>query len=452
MPRRVEFRNSRRLRLVADLLTPIGVEAPPVVVMVHGWRSSRASPRNRQVADALVEAGIAVLMPDFTAHGDSEGSIAVATLEDHADDLRHAVDWLAGQGRFGRIGVAGSSTGAAVALRHAAGDGRVAALALRAPSLHARRADAARVRAPTLLIQGEADALRERNRDLAGALHCEHRLAVVPRAGHLFDQPGAMEAVARHTAVWFRRWLAEQPVAVAQGPGPADVVVPAEPHFRDRAEAGRQLAALLAEHHGMETLVIALPRGGVVVAEPIADALQADLDVLVVRKIRATHEPELGIGAVAEDNVVTWNEDVLRSVDVSFEARHHQLEEARRELADQVATVRSAAARAPIEDRTVILVDDGLATGGTLRAAASAVLRERPRGVVVAVPGGPPAALEAAARLPGVDALVALARPRVFRAVSQLYDDFGPVSEETVCAALRRAHARRRAAVTEAAR
>ena len=197
----------------------------------------------------------------------------------------------------------------------------------------------------------------------------------------------------------------------------------------------------------METLVLALPRGGMVVAEPIAEALRADLDVLVVRKIRAPHEPELGLGAVAEDNVVAWNEDVLRSLAVAPETRQHQLERARSELADQVATFRSAAARAPIEDRTVVLVDDGLATGGTLRAAVEAVRRERPRQIVVAVPGGPPAALDALAATPGVDRVVALLRPPVFRAVSQLYEEFPQIADETVCAALRRAHARRRTAL-----
>lgn len=449
MQQTVQFRNSRRLRLAADLLWPAAVDSPPVVVMVHGWRSGRASARNRMVADALLEAGIAVLLPDLTGHGDSEGNIAVATIEDHVDDVRHAIDWLQARGGFGRLGVAGSSSGAAVALRHVADDPRVTALVLRAPSPHARRADAARVQAPTLVIQGEADALSDRNRDLTGAFHCEHRLAIVPRASHLFDEPGAMEAVARHAAVWFRRWLAEAPVsvgAVAPLPPPA-ARDPEDPFFRDRADAGRRLADRLGEHRGMATLVLALPRGGIAVAEPIAEALEADLDVCVVRKIRAPHEPELGLGAVAEDNAVEWNEDVLRAVDVSPESRQFQLERARRELADQVATYRSAAPRAPIEDRTVILVDDGVATGGTLRAAVAAVRRERPRRLVVALPGGPPGALSAIAALPGVDALVAPVRPRSFRAVSQLYDEFPPVTQEAVCAALRHAHARRHAAL-----
>jgi hypothetical protein len=118
-------------------------------------------------------------------------------------------------------------------------------------------------------------------------------------------------------------------------------------------------------------LVLALPRGGIEVAEPIAEALGADLDVFVSRKIRAPDQPELAIGAIAEGDVVLWNEPIVRSLGLDRDEQQRALEQARRDL-ERVATYRAVAPRAPLEGRTLVVADDGVATGATLKAALKA--------------------------------------------------------------------------------
>ncbi|MHC5022115.1 MAG: phosphoribosyltransferase [Planctomycetota bacterium] len=252
--------------------------------------------------------------------------------------------------------------------------------------------------------------------------------------------------VERHLQ-WFRGWLGAQPRVRG---GMKSAFIPEEPAefkpaYLDRDGAGRELAKQLGDHIGVQTLVLALPRGGVEVALPIAAALGADFDVLVVRKIRAPFQPELGLGAVAEDGVVEWNEPLLRELGYGEPVRRRELELAHRQLADHVAIYRAAAPRAPLEDRTVILVDDGIATGGTVRAAIAAVKRGRPKKLIVALPGGDPEVLAGIAAIHGVDAVVAPEQPESFHAVSELYADYPPVPTEAVLTALREAHATRRA-------
>jgi predicted phosphoribosyltransferase len=215
--------------------------------------------------------------------------------------------------------------------------------------------------------------------------------------------------------------------------------------FADRRDAGRVLGERLAGTlHGNSPrgypVVLGLPRGGVIVAAEVATALSAPLDVLVVRKLGLPWQPELAMGAIAAvgDAVETVRtEAVLAHVlvdDETFAAvRDRELAELhRREVA-----YRGDRPAVPLTGRAVLLVDDGLATGATMRAAVVAVRRQQPRGITVAVPIGSPtacAALEAE-----VDALVCLAAPRSFRAVGQGYADFTPTGDEEVRAALARA-------------
>jgi predicted phosphoribosyltransferase len=210
--------------------------------------------------------------------------------------------------------------------------------------------------------------------------------------------------------------------------------------FRDRSEAGSLLARKLEPRRAEHPLVLALPRGGVEVAEPIATALDADLDVFIVRKIRAPAEPELAIGAVAEAGIVLWNESLVRGLDAQDRAR--PLERARRELEERLADYRSVAERVPIAGRTAIVVDDGVATGATLKAALAGIRAAQPARIVVALPGGPRDTLDEIAALPGVGELVVLAVPEPFWAVGQLYEHFGQVSNERVCEILRKFRSR----------
>jgi predicted phosphoribosyltransferase/alpha/beta superfamily hydrolase len=399
-----------------------------------------------------VDAGIAAFLLDFTGHGDSEGDIDESTLGDQEGDLGAALDLLAAQ-EFGSLGIAGSSSGGAVALAVAARDSRIGALVLRAPSAAARLSLAARLEVPTLVIQGENDALVERSRVLVGALHCEHRLCLVPGAGHLFEEPGTFEAALEETVRWFRRWLAGEN-ANAGGEHRAGSHYQSEPapsHFADRAEAGRELAKRLVAYRGPGTLVLALPRGGIAVAEPIVEALECDLDVFVSRKVRAPYQPELAIGAVAEGGVVLWNEELLTHLAVADSAREWQLAQARRELEERLATYRAVLPRADIKDRTVIVTDDGIATGATLKAALVAIAGQGALRLIVALPGGPARTLDEIRAFEGVDEVIALSVPEFFVAVGQLYDSFAQVSADEVCDALRRSRERRSALAAAAA-
>jgi putative phosphoribosyl transferase len=206
--------------------------------------------------------------------------------------------------------------------------------------------------------------------------------------------------------------------------------------FADRRAAGRALAARLTRPPG-DVVVLGLPRGGVVVAVEVAAALGAPLDVLLVRKLGLPWQPELAMGAIAAagDSVETVRTDaVLLRAGVApetfAEVRSQELAELRR----RESAYRAGRPALVLTDRAVVLVDDGLATGATMRAAVVAVRRERPRTITVAVPVGSPTAVEALT--PEVDELVCLSAPRTFRAVGQVYADFAATTDEEVRAAL----------------
>ncbi|GAB3979381.1 phosphoribosyltransferase family protein [Actinoallomurus acanthiterrae] len=207
--------------------------------------------------------------------------------------------------------------------------------------------------------------------------------------------------------------------------------------FIDRVDAGRRLAARLRHLRGRGLVVVGLPRGGVPVAKEVARALDAPLDVIVVRKLGVPFQPELGMGAIGQDGVRIINDDIVRMAQVSpnelaaVEARE------RAELERRGRRYRGGRARVPLEGRTVIVVDDGIATGSTARAACQVVRAQKAAHVVLAVPVAPPgwtAALEGEA-----DELICLETPAGFAAIGQWYADFSQTSDEQVAACLRQA-------------
>ena len=183
--------------------------------------------------------------------------------------------------------------------------------------------------------------------------------------------------------------------------------------------------------------MIGLPRGGVPVAFEVARALAAPLDVLVVRKIGAPGNPELGIGAVAEGGVRFLNEESLRLLQVSPEELSHTVARAERELQERSQRYRGVRAPLDVSGRTVILVDDGLATGGTARAAARCLRERGPGRLVLAVPVGAPESIRA---LKGeFDEIVSLLVPELMWAIGYWYENFGPTSDEEVATLLAQA-------------
>jgi putative phosphoribosyl transferase len=179
-----------------------------------------------------------------------------------------------------------------------------------------------------------------------------------------------------------------------------------------------------------EPLILALPRGGVPVAFEIAKALSARLDVFVVRKIGAPGRPELGIGAIAEGGEVVANEFALLRLGLTNAQFSELAEQERPELERRIQRYRAARTLPALDDRDVVLVDDGFATGVTAEAALRSLARGRARRLMLAVPASAPRATR---RLAGVaDEIVCLVEPADFEAVGQVYEDFSPTSDEEV--------------------
>ena len=206
--------------------------------------------------------------------------------------------------------------------------------------------------------------------------------------------------------------------------------------YQNRTEAGEELARHLDAYRGKNALVLALPRGGVVVGYEIAEALNAELDVLVVRKLGAPQNPEFGLGAIASHGARYVDERVLRALDVPPAALEQVEQREREELQRRQTAYRDDLPPPRVQGRPVILVDDGIATGGTARAAIRAVRSLRPATIVLAVPVAPPESVRALRE--EVHELICPQTPAPFAAIGQWYADFGQTSDEEVVELLRR--------------
>ncbi|MFF5290748.1 phosphoribosyltransferase [Paractinoplanes globisporus] len=210
--------------------------------------------------------------------------------------------------------------------------------------------------------------------------------------------------------------------------------------FADRDEAGRLLAAELA--HRLESdhsrpLVLALPRGGVPIGVQVAARLGGDLDIVLARKIGAPGRPEFGVGAVAEDGPPVFDEGTLAHLGITADDLSATVDAERAELARRVRRYRAGRPAPVAAGRTVILVDDGLATGATARAALRWLHGRSPRRTILAAPVCAPQARDALSAEGDADAVVCLSAPPEFRAVGQWYDDFHQLTDEDVDAAMR---------------
>lgn len=207
--------------------------------------------------------------------------------------------------------------------------------------------------------------------------------------------------------------------------------------IKDRRAAGRALAEALESHAGSDAIVLALPRGGVPVAFEIAEALGLGLDLLLVRKLGTPGQPELAMGAIASGGARVLNPDIVAALSIDDATIDTTERQERHELERREHAYRGDQPPPPIKGRTVIIVDDGLATGATMRAAIAALRALQPGRIVVAVPVAPPDTIGALEQ--EADEVVCLATPWPFGAIGQFYRDFGQVSDDEVRDLLARA-------------
>ena len=206
--------------------------------------------------------------------------------------------------------------------------------------------------------------------------------------------------------------------------------------YRDRQEAGQKLGAALQAFAREHPIVLALPRGGVPVGYEVAAALRAPLDVWVVRKIGVPWHPELGLGAVAEGGTVHVSREILPYIGLSNGELSAAIATKRREVEARVTMFRGDRPRPVLRDRTVIVVDDGIATGGTMRVAVRSIRAEEPSKIVIAVPVASPDTITALSA--DVDRIVSLLTPSSLYAVGLWYEDFRQVSDDDVVSILER--------------
>jgi putative phosphoribosyl transferase len=210
--------------------------------------------------------------------------------------------------------------------------------------------------------------------------------------------------------------------------------------FKDRVDAGKKLAKELSKYaNHSDVLILALPRGGVPVAFEVAKELNVRMDVFIVRKLGVPGNEELAMGAISSDNIRVLNEDVVRSFQIPERIINMVSENELKELERRERAYRGDRPKPEISGSTVILIDDGLATGATMRAAAAAIKTKNPAKIVVAVPTGARDTCELFGK--EVDEVICVATPEPFYGVGAWYGNFSQTTDEEVCELLDKARA-----------
>ncbi len=200
--------------------------------------------------------------------------------------------------------------------------------------------------------------------------------------------------------------------------------------FEDRVAAGRSLARALKKFEGENPVVLGIPRGGIIVAAEVAREMNTGLDVIIPRKIGAPENPELAIGAVAGDGQVIMNRELVKSLNVSEDYINKNIDKELQEIKRRRRQYMGELSGLNVGNKVVLIIDDGLATGFTARAAVKALRTLKPRKIILAVPVAP---AETVAKLaPEVDELVNLSTPPEFYAVGQFYKEFRQVTDDEV--------------------
>lgn len=205
--------------------------------------------------------------------------------------------------------------------------------------------------------------------------------------------------------------------------------------FRDRVEAGKRLASALADFAGKDAIVLAIPRGGVVVGFEVARVLDVPLDVIIPRKIGAPDNPELAIGAMTEDGTIILDESLVKYLRVPEDYVHGESERQKLEIERRLKLYRGDVAYPSLKNRDVIIVDDGIATGSTMKAALASIRKRGAKIIVVAIPVGPPSTIRELEK--EADRVVCLYTPESFYAIGQFYEDFAQTTDEEVISLLR---------------
>jgi putative phosphoribosyl transferase len=200
--------------------------------------------------------------------------------------------------------------------------------------------------------------------------------------------------------------------------------------FTDRVDAGKRLASALSNFSGKKGIVLAIPRGGVPVGFEIAKTLKTPLDVIIPRKIGAPDNPELAIGAVAEDGTAILDDNLVKYLGVSREYIKEEIERQKQEIRRRLEIYRQDASYPNLKGFDVIVVDDGIATGSTMKAALASVKNRGAASITVAIPVGPPSTIEELEKI--ADRVVCLYTPEYFQAIGQFYNDFGQTADEEV--------------------
>jgi predicted phosphoribosyltransferase/dienelactone hydrolase len=403
----------------------LGVPSDPIglVIFAHGSGSGRFSPRNNYVARRLEAAGFATLLVDLLTTDEEADRRNVFDIKLLASRLLEAADWARDAPAVSQVpvGYFGASTGGGAALVAASmAPGGPAAVVSRGGRPDLAGEALPLVQAPTLLLVGSNDKqVIELNRLAMRHMRCPVELHIVPGAGHLFEEPGTLDQVVTEATRWFTRYLGGHPKSEMR-------------RFADRRSAGRLLAAQLLKFKSARPLILALPRGGVPVAYEVAELLDADLDLLLVRKLGAPHHPEFGIGAIIDGGKpqILLNRDVVDQLSVPSGYIHNEAHRQLREIERRREQYLSGRMPIPVEGRTVIVVDDGIATGSTVRVALRALRQKNPAKLILAVPVGPP---DSVLSMKGeCDEVVCLVTPDPFHAVGVHYDDFTQTTDEEV--------------------
>jgi putative phosphoribosyl transferase len=437
--------------LEGDLTIPLGAQA--IVLFAHGSGSSRYSSRNKFVANVLNNKGFATLLVDLLSQEEKR-------IDEDTRHLRYNIELLAGrftavtnwlvqqpETRDLKIGYFGSSTGAAAALIAATRLGLAKAIVTRGgrPDL-ADESTLHQLKASTLFIVGGNDkpliAMTKRALELLSDAEARE-LAIIPDATHLFEEPGKIEEVAQIVADWFESYLLEtrkskfhnKYARITRGGFLSSLQ---EKHafqikFRDRIAAGEILASLLGKYKNDrdDLTVIGIARGGVVVADAIVEKLNADFDIIVTRKLRSPHNSENAIGALMHDGTVFPDTSILKSDhDISDEYIAMEKLEQKKEIERRLRAYRPKDREYKITDRMVILVDDGIATGATVIAAARWIEKHKPKRLIIASPVAPKQVVKSLKN--EADKIEIIRHPSNFEAVEQYYQHFDAISDDQI--------------------